>query len=127
MNTNLYFIYKPTNQWIDCVDGKWTLVENFDKIIYHDAIYEMINEIVDDINCNIEDIDIINKNGEWLINPEEAAEILNTIDQEGFHYCFNKYSKWTKIKDPHFHKLRNNYIEITKELTEYIESKIIEL
>lgn len=126
MNTNLYFIYKPTNKWVNCNEkSQWVLVDSFSEITYHEAIYEMINEVVDDIKCNFEDIDIIDKDGKnWIMNPEEASDVLNSINQEGFHYCFNNFSMWSHIKDEYFHKLRKDYIEITKDLTAYLHSKI---
>lgn len=47
------------------------------------------------------------------------------MDEEGFHYCFDGYSKWGHIKDEEFHKLRINYLESAKLLREYVDKKLL--
>ncbi len=60
----------------------------------------------------------------------EEAENWNNVHyrmkQEGFHYCFNSYSKYPEIKDEKFHELRQKYLEISKELEEYVKNKVNE-
>ena len=57
----------------------------------------------------------------------EEAENWNNVhyrmEQEGFHYCFNSYSKFPEIKDEKFHELREKYLEVAKELEQYITNK----
>lgn len=45
------------------------------------------------------------------------------MNEEGFDYCFDGYSKWDEIKDENFHKLRESYLESAKNLKEYINKK----
>lgn len=43
--------------------------------------------------------------------------------EEGFHYCFESYSNFDEIKDDKFHELRKEYLRISKELEDYVNSK----
>ena len=43
---------------------------------------------------------------------------------EGFHYCFESYSSFEKVEDEKFHELRKQYLKSSKELEEYVFSKI---
>jgi hypothetical protein len=45
------------------------------------------------------------------------------INDEGLHYCFVHYSRWTEIKDEEFHKLREIYLASAKALEEYVNKK----
>jgi len=60
----------------------------------------------------------------------EEAENWNNVHyrmkQEGFHYCFNSYSKYPEIKDEKFHELRQKYLEVAKELEVYVKNKVNE-
>jgi hypothetical protein len=56
------------------------------------------------------------------ITFEEAQDVLQRINQEGFHYCFVHYSKFDEIKNKKFHKLRKNYLKTVKELENYLQS-----
>lgn len=58
------------------------------------------------------------------MEKEDADYVLNCIDNEGFHYCFNSYSRFTDIKDEEFHRLRNNYLNSIKELTNYLKGNL---
>lgn len=49
--------------------------------------------------------------------------LKSRINQEGFDYCFMKYSNFKEIEDPHFHKLRLEYIEAHKRLQAYVNEK----
>ena len=57
----------------------------------------------------------------------EEAENWNAVyyrmKQEGFHYCFKHYSSFKEIKDEKFHELREKYLEVAKELEQYITNK----
>jgi hypothetical protein len=48
------------------------------------------------------------------------------MDEEGFDYCFESYSRWDEIKDEEFHRLRLGFLQHMKELREYIDSKVEE-
>jgi hypothetical protein len=48
------------------------------------------------------------------------------MDDEGFDYCFEHYSRWDEIKDEEFHRLRLGFLQYMKELREYIDSKVEE-
>jgi hypothetical protein len=39
-------------------------------------------------------------------------------------YCFEHYSSFEEIEDEEFHKLRLEFLEITKKLKSYVETKI---
>lgn len=45
------------------------------------------------------------------------------IDEEGIDYCFESYSDWEDIKDEDFHYLRLKYLEVARELREYVEAR----
>jgi glutamate/tyrosine decarboxylase-like PLP-dependent enzyme len=57
----------------------------------------------------------------------EEAENWNNVHyrmkEEGFHYCFKHYSSFKEIKDEKFHELREKYLEVAKELEQYITNK----
>lgn len=60
---------------------------------------------------------------------EEAENwnaVYNRMKQEGFHYCFKHYSSFKEIEDEKFHELREKYLEISKELEEYVKNKVNE-
>lgn len=63
----------------------------------------------------------INKINEELENFEM---VKYRIKQEGFDYCFKHYSSFTEIKDKEFHKLRKNYLNVSKKIEDYINNKI---
>lgn len=42
--------------------------------------------------------------------------------EEGFDYCFKKYSKFSEIDDIKFHELRNKYVEISNDLEAYVNN-----
>ena len=46
------------------------------------------------------------------------------MDAEGFHYCFESYSSFEKVEEEKFHELRKQYLKSSKELEEYVFSKI---
>ena len=49
------------------------------------------------------------------------------MEEEGFHYCFKHYSSFEDVDDDEFHRLRNKYLEVSKDLEKYVHSKINEL
>lgn len=54
---NLFFKYKPTGQWINFnEDGIWSLDDEKSE---EDNIYEFINEIMLDLKCSEDDIEIL--------------------------------------------------------------------
>jgi hypothetical protein len=54
---------------------------------------------------------------------EEKQAVLIRMKQEGFDYCFRKYSSFEEIKDPEFHKLRTSYIEAADKLEKFVTEK----
>lgn len=58
---------------------------------------------------------------------EKWEFVQNKMIQEGFHYCFEHYSNFDEIKDDKFHELRLKYLESSKELRNYINTKTEEL
>ena len=46
------------------------------------------------------------------------------MDEEGFDYCFESYSRFEEIKDEEFHKLRLEFLESMKKIREYVKDKI---
>lgn len=59
---------------------------------------------------------------------EEELENWQAVDyrmrNEGIDYCFEHYSRFEEIKDEEFHKLRLEFLEVTKKLKSYVENKI---
>ena len=49
--------------------------------------------------------------------------IRSKIKNEGFHYCFAHYSNFEEVEDKEFHKLRKEYLEVSKKLEEYVNKK----
>ena len=58
---------------------------------------------------------------------EKYQNVLYRIKQEGFDYCFKNYSSWKEIEDETFHKLRQDYLDISNALVEYVNGKIMEI
>jgi len=58
---------------------------------------------------------------------ENFEMVRYRIGAEGFHYCFKHYSSFKEINDEEFHKLREQYLNVSEKLERYIESKIIEI
>ena len=62
---------------------------------------------------------------EKLENQLEEIEMVRyRMEAEGFHYCFESYSSFEKVEDEKFHELRKQYLKSSKELEEYVFSKI---
>ena len=55
---------------------------------------------------------------------ENWGMVRYRMDNEGIDYCFEKYSSFEEIKDEEFHKLRLEFLEVTKKLKSYVENKI---
>ena len=49
--------------------------------------------------------------------------LCSRMYQEGFDYCFRKYSSFKEFEDSHFHKLRLEYIQAADRLESYIKEK----
>ena len=65
---------------------------------------------------------------EKLENQLEEIEMVRyRMEEEGFHYCFKHYSSFEDVDDDEFHRLRNKYLEVSKDLEKYVHSKINEL
>lgn len=45
------------------------------------------------------------------------------MDDEGMWYCFEHYSSFQEIKDPEFHRRREEFLRAGRSLREYIEAK----
>jgi hypothetical protein len=57
---------------------------------------------------------------------ENWERVQYRMDEEGFDYCFESYSRWDEIKDEEFHRLRLGFLQHMKELREYIDTKVDE-
>jgi len=65
------------------------------------------------------------------LEPEEDdleiwERVQYRMDEEGFVYCFERYSHWDKIKDEEFHRLRKEFLRTMEELRNYIDNKVDE-
>jgi len=60
------------------------------------------------------------------IEKENWEMVSYRMREEGFHYCFKSYSNFDEIKDDKFHELRKEYLRISKELEDYVNSKVNE-
>jgi hypothetical protein len=57
-------------------------------------------------------------------NLENFKTVQYRMGDEGMDYCFEHYSSFEEIEDKEFHKLRLEFLEITKKLKSYVENKI---
>ena len=57
-------------------------------------------------------------------NLENFKAVQYRMGDEGMDYCFEHYSSFEEIEDEEFHKLRLEFLEITKKLKSYVENKI---
>lgn len=55
------------------------------------------------------------------MTEEEAELVWGYIENEGFDYCFRRYSSFKNVKDEKFHELRKAYCEAGDALEEYLE------
>jgi hypothetical protein len=115
MENKIQFKYKPTGQWIIFSGHRWVLSNEPDS---EDNIYEYINEIISDLKCSFDDIEVIG----YKMESDEADDLLTQIRSEGsFDYTFEHYSNFENIKDSRFHELRLDYLRAKKELEDYIK------
>jgi hypothetical protein len=77
---------------------------------------EIINDdAADKAYIDIDEIDV----------PENPFVMVQyRMGAEGFAYCFDGYSDWQDIKDPMFHKLRENFLLAKKALEMYVNNKV---
>lgn len=54
---------------------------------------------------------------------EKWENVAYRMDDEGFHYCFARYSSFEEIKDPEFHRLREAYLQSADKLRKYVGAK----
>lgn len=54
------------------------------------------------------------------MNGKQLDYVRDTVENEGFHYCFTGYSDFQDIKDDEFHKLRKAYVEAAEKLADYL-------
>ena len=54
---------------------------------------------------------------------ENWQNVNYRMNAEGFHYCFECYSRFEEIEDDEFHRLREEYLETAKNLKDYITQK----
>lgn len=58
---------------------------------------------------------------------EKWENVRYRIDNEGFEYCFQHYSRFDEIEDDEFHKLRLEVISKMEEMRNLVDSRIEEL
>jgi hypothetical protein len=54
------------------------------------------------------------------MNYDQMEYVRDHAEQEGFDYCFTRYSDFLDIKDEEFHKLRLAYVSAAEKLKEYL-------
>lgn len=54
------------------------------------------------------------------MNKEDAQNVCDRINTEGFHYAFVHYSTFPEVKDERFHELRKNYLKSIEEMKKYL-------
>ena len=54
------------------------------------------------------------------MTSDDIESLVYHMDAEGFHYCFDGYSRWQEIDDEKFQELRKSYLNAAKELKEYV-------
>jgi len=74
------FKHKDTGKWVNFVDGVWELSDVLDEISAKENIYEFVNEIIADLKCNFDDIEIIDDSLLKLRNMKEELEISKIIE-----------------------------------------------
>jgi hypothetical protein len=57
---------------------------------------------------------------------ENWERVQYRMDEEGFDYCFESYSRWDEIKDEEFHRLRLGFLQYMEDLRNYIDKKVDE-
>ena len=57
-------------------------------------------------------------------NLDNFKAVQYRMGDEGMDYCFEHYSSFEEIEDEEFHKLRLEFLEVTKKLKSYVENKI---
>mgnify|MGYP007017515019 FL=1 len=57
-------------------------------------------------------------------NLENFKAVQYRMGNEGMDYCFEHYSSFEEIQAEEFHKLRLEFLEVTKKLKSYVENKI---
>jgi hypothetical protein len=57
------------------------------------------------------------------MEDNDFTYLLARINQEGFDYCFRKYSNFKEFDDADFHKLRLEYIKAADRLEAYVNEK----
>ncbi len=57
---------------------------------------------------------------------ENWERVQYRMDEEGFDYCFESYSRWDEIKDEEFHRLRLGFLQSMEDLRNYINQKVEE-
>ena len=55
---------------------------------------------------------------------EDWENVKYRMREEGFHYCFESYSRFPEIEDPEFHRLRLEYLSSAKKLEKYVKDKV---
>ena len=55
---------------------------------------------------------------------DEREYVVDTIENEGFHYAFHDYTDFRDNTDAEFHRLRKEYLEATKKLADYIGVRV---
>jgi len=84
-----WFKYKPSGQWIEFYDhlGKWMCTLEDEPPKDTNFIYEYINEIIADLGCKIDDIELIYKQDEdnkLLI--KHLNSLIKSLDKRKIHY-----------------------------------------
>ena len=57
------------------------------------------------------------------MDGEHFEYVMVKMRDEGFHYCFAKFSSFPEIEDEQFHELRKQYLKAANELEKYVNEK----
>ena len=58
---------------------------------------------------------------------EKYENVAYRMNAEGFHYCFDSYSNFDEIEDIEFHKLRETYLKVSRNLELHVNTMISRL
>lgn len=49
-------------------------------------------------------------------------DVADAVEYEGFDYALVDYCDWSSVKNKHFQKLYNKYLEVREELKDVVEN-----
>lgn len=93
------FKYKPTGQWIRFENGPWVLTDEPTEIY---DVYQYVNEIMEDLKCEFDDIEIIYENLPYRYSERDFPEDYSSNNENDFichcSHCGNYFHGHGKRK-----------------------------